>query len=106
MVGTVIDEVDEVLHALVKRDALTGTDVEVVFDAPTKDWASRRNAPTVDIYLYDIREDLKRREVGRRDARGTDGLVTGRQVDPIGAVSVLRQRKRRETEGNSPVTSP
>jgi hypothetical protein len=78
----VIDEVDEVLRALVKRDALTGTEVEVVFDAPTKDWASRRNAPTVDIYLYDIREDLKRREVGRRDQRGGEGIVTNRMQPP------------------------
>ena len=36
----------------------------MVFDAPTKDWAGRRNAPTVDVYLYDIREDLRRRERG------------------------------------------
>jgi len=50
-----IYEVDEALRAMVRRDALPGSDVEVVFDAPTKDWASRRNTPTVDIYLYDIR---------------------------------------------------
>jgi hypothetical protein len=34
-----------------------------VFDAPTKDWVARRNAPTVDIYLYDIREDTSRRQI-------------------------------------------
>ena len=59
-----IYEVDEALRELVRRDALPGSDVEVVFDAPTKDWASRRNTPTVDVYLYDIREDLRRRERG------------------------------------------
>ncbi len=36
----------------------------MVFDAPTKDWAGRRNVPTIDVYLYDIREDLRRRERG------------------------------------------
>ena len=36
----------------------------MVFDAPTRDWAGRRNAPTIDVYLYDIREDLRRRERG------------------------------------------
>ena len=34
------------------------TEVEVVFEAPAKEWASRRQGPTVDVYLYDIREDL------------------------------------------------
>ena len=59
-----IYEVDEALRGLIRQDALPGTDVEVVFDAPTKDWASRRNAPTIDVYLYDIREDLRRRDAG------------------------------------------
>jgi hypothetical protein len=60
----VISEVDEALRALIERYAVDPGEVDVVFDAPTKDWASRRNAPTVDVYLYDIREDLRRRERG------------------------------------------
>jgi hypothetical protein len=60
----VISEVDEALRVLIEREAIGVGDVEVVFDAPTKDWASRRNAPTIDVYLYDIREDLRRRERG------------------------------------------
>jgi len=35
-----------------------------VFDAPTREWAGRRNSPTIDVYLYDIREDLRRRDRG------------------------------------------
>ena len=60
----VIHEVDVALRSLIEREAADGTEVEVVFDAPTKDWASRRNVPTIDVYLYDIREDLRRRERG------------------------------------------
>ena len=59
-----IHEVDSALRGLIERDAIGGSQVEVVFDAPTKDWASRRNAPTIDVYLYDIREDMRRRERG------------------------------------------
>ena len=55
---------DAALLALIEREATGTKDVEVVFDAPTKDWAGRRNAPTIDVYLYDIREDLRRRERG------------------------------------------
>jgi hypothetical protein len=59
----VIHEVDSALRALIERE--TGTrDVEVVFDAPTREWAGRRNSPTIDVYLYDIREDMRRRARG------------------------------------------
>ena len=79
-----------------RTEAIEGSDVEVVFDAPTKDWAARRNAPTVNLYLYDIREDLRRRERGWSDQRG-DGrrgrvtasgaavlqaLLPGHRLDP------------------------
>jgi hypothetical protein len=60
----VIPEVDHALRTLIEREAIDPSEVEVEFDAPTKEWASRRNAPTIDVYLYDIREDLRRRERG------------------------------------------
>ncbi len=77
-----IYEVDEALRALIRRDALAGSDVDVVLDAPTKDWASRRNAPTVDLYLYDIREDMRRRERGRINEYDGRGRVKGRHLPP------------------------
>jgi hypothetical protein len=77
-----IQDVDETLRALVKREALNGTQVEVAFDAPTKDWAARRNAPTISIYLYDIREDMSRREAGYLPIRADEGYVTGHAPFP------------------------
>lgn len=59
-----IPEVDRALQTLIEDEAIPGTEVQVCFDAPTKDWAARRNVPTVDVYLYDIREDLRRRQRG------------------------------------------
>jgi hypothetical protein len=78
-----IQEVDQALEALVRREALNGSRVEVMFDAPTKDWVARRNAPTLDIYLYDIREDVSRRQIVpelMRDA-GT-GIAGERRMPP------------------------
>jgi Pvc16 N-terminal domain len=48
----------------------------------TKDWASRRNAPTVDIYLYDIREDMRRRERGVINEYDSAGRVVDRHLPP------------------------
>lgn len=77
-----IHEIDEALRTLIRRDAVNGTDVDVVFEAPTKDWAARRNAPTVDVYLYDIREDLKWRAYGSTDVVNADGHTVARQGPP------------------------
>ncbi|HEV2368739.1 MAG TPA: DUF4255 domain-containing protein [Acidimicrobiales bacterium] len=74
-------EVDEALRTLLRTEAVAGTDVEVALDAPTRDWASRRNKPTIDLYLYDIREEVKRRSVGAALERDERGLVT-RRVEP------------------------
>ena len=77
-----IDEVDEAVRTLIRQEALNGTQVEVVFDAPTKEWSSRRNSPTLDVYLYDIREDLRRRETGVIDVQNDVGRITGRRHPP------------------------
>ncbi|MEN3361653.1 MAG: hypothetical protein V7637_5635 [Mycobacteriales bacterium] len=77
-----IAEVDDAVRALVRGDALDGADVEVVFDAPTKDWAARRNAPTVNMYLYDIREDMRRRARGQVNEYDQRGFVVSRSLPP------------------------
>ncbi len=77
-----IHDVDEALRKLIRREALNGSDVEVLFDAPTKEWAARRNAPAVDVYLYDVREDLKWRAYGTVDVKGGDGRTTARGAPP------------------------
>jgi Pvc16 N-terminal domain len=79
-----IHEVDEALRGLVREEALRGSDIEVVFEAPTKDWAARRNAPTVNLYLYDLREDLRRRQ---------RGLIN--EYDPTGTRVVARHQPPR-----------
>jgi hypothetical protein len=77
-----IYEVDTALRTLIERE--TGIrDVEVVFDAPTREWAGRRTAPTVDVYLYDIREDLRRRERGViNDYNDEQTQIVGRHLPP------------------------
>ncbi|WP_279579550.1 DUF4255 domain-containing protein [Fodinicola feengrottensis] len=77
-----IHEVDEALRELVRSRALPGNEVEVAFEAPTKDWAARRNAPTVNIYLYDIREDMRKRSRGMINAYDDLGKIESRHMPP------------------------
>ncbi|MBD0711470.1 MULTISPECIES: DUF4255 domain-containing protein [unclassified Streptomyces] len=73
-----IHEIDEALRGLL-APAVTG---DVAFEAPTREWAARRNAPTLNAYLYDIREDLARRERGALAERDAQGVVTRRRLPP------------------------
>jgi hypothetical protein len=78
----VLHEVDEALRRLLKGGALPETAGEVVFEAPTRDWSARRNAPTLNCYLYDIREDVARRERGAFAVRDENGVVVRRRQPP------------------------
>lgn len=75
-----IDDVDACLRAMLSpRAAEHGA--EVSFEAPTKEWATHRSGPTLDVYLFDIKEDLDRRAVAREAV--LDGQTTiARRVPP------------------------
>lgn len=77
-----IQDVDASLREMVRREVVNGSDVEVAFDAPTSDWAARQNAPTLDVYLYDIREDTRWRTAGSISQRSPDGFVSGSREPP------------------------
>jgi hypothetical protein len=77
-----IQDVDQLLEGIVRRDALNGSAVELVFEAPTKDWVARRSGPAVDLYLYDIREDLERRVPAWEDFKDDSGKVKDRRLPP------------------------
>ena len=81
-ITAMIHDVDQLLEKLVRRDAVNGSGVDLVFDAPTKDWVARRSGPAVNLYLYDIREDLARRVPAWEDVRGKSGEVEGRMQPP------------------------
>ncbi|MEV6384294.1 DUF4255 domain-containing protein [Streptomyces sp. NPDC051773] len=77
-----IHEVDEVLKGLIGGGALAGSGIDVSFEAPTRDWAARRNAPAVNTYLYDIREDVSRRQRGHMPVRDERDIVVRRRQPP------------------------
>ncbi|GKQ38922.1 DUF4255 domain-containing protein [Streptomyces sp. A012304] len=77
-----IHEVDEVLKGLLGSGALTGSGIDVSFEAPTRDWAARRNAPVINAYLYDIREDVTRRQRGQMSVRDDRDIVVRRRQPP------------------------
>jgi hypothetical protein len=63
--NTMLADLDESLRALLKRELQRhGFDgVEVAFDAPAKEWSAALSAPTVNAFLYDLRESKDHRPV-------------------------------------------
>ncbi|MEU1299186.1 DUF4255 domain-containing protein [Streptomyces shenzhenensis] len=77
-----IHEVDEVIKRLLEGGALSGSGIDISFEAPTRDWAARRNAPAVNTYLYDIREDGARRQRGHVSLRDEGNVIVRRRQPP------------------------
>jgi hypothetical protein len=58
-----IDELDEVLRKfLIREIPIKNTDVDIKFDIPKREWSARLNRPTLNLFLYDIRENAKLRQ--------------------------------------------
>jgi hypothetical protein len=70
--NTAIADLDEALRVLLRRELERhGFEaVEIAFDAPSKEWSGKLTGPTVDLFLYDLREAVDRSvgtPVQRRD---------------------------------------
>jgi hypothetical protein len=69
--NTCLADLDEALRALLKRElerhGFEG--VEIAFDAPASDWSAKLTAPTVNLFLYDMRENLDQAEGSTREKR-------------------------------------
>jgi hypothetical protein len=75
--NTAIADLDEALRVLLRRDlgrhGFKG--VDVAFDAPSKEWSGKLTAPTVDLFLYDLREATERAEATPTERRGNGQAI-------------------------------
>ncbi len=59
-----LNDLDDTLRELlVKKGGLDPSEVDISFDIPTRDWSTPVTRPTVNLYLYDIRENRELRDV-------------------------------------------
>jgi hypothetical protein len=79
--NTAIADLDEALRRLLLRELRShGFDgVEIAFDAPAKEWSGKLTGPTVDLFLYDLREALDRAQASASERRDNGHAVI---VDP------------------------
>lgn len=71
------DDVDESLRALLVEDVpLDPAEVEISFDRPTREWSGRLAGPTLNLFLFDVRERTDFRDDTWRVSRTEAGQVT------------------------------
>ncbi|MGB8647431.1 MAG: Pvc16 family protein [Anaerolineae bacterium] len=77
-----INELDESLkELLLKKAGLNPTEVEISFDVPTKDWSAPVTRPTINIYLYDVHENIELRDL-HWQTHVQDSMRAGRKRPP------------------------
>jgi hypothetical protein len=58
----VIADIDEALRKLLLREIeIKGNDVDIQFHQPKREWSARLNKPTFNLFLFDLRENLRLR---------------------------------------------
>jgi hypothetical protein len=70
--NTMLADLDETVRALLKRELKTHSfdGVEIAFDAPDKEWSAQLSKPTVNVFLYDLREAQDYRSTDWRPENG------------------------------------
>jgi len=71
-----ISDLDETIRKLLVRELpIENGEVEISFEAPNREWAAGRVKPTIDLYLYQIAENVKLRRsdwvVEKNDGQAT-----------------------------------
>jgi hypothetical protein len=63
--NTMLADLDETVRRLLRRE-FTGRGfdgIEIAFDAPSKEWSAQLSSPTVNLFLYDVRQSEDHRPI-------------------------------------------
>jgi hypothetical protein len=79
-----IDELDDALRDLLIRDMpIANNEVDIAFDQPTREWASRLSRPTLNLFMHDIRENNKLRTQQPYLGSTTNGMMATMSASPV-----------------------
>jgi uncharacterized protein DUF4255/carboxypeptidase family protein len=77
---TMLADLDETLRTLLRSELERhGFDrVDIAFEAPAKDWAAQLSSPTLNLFLYDLRESAEHRHRTIDERRSENGAFQSR----------------------------
>jgi len=71
-----ISDVDEALRDFLAADVpLPQGEIDISFDRPTREWSSRLSRPTLNLFLFDVRERMEFRDPNESRAITPDGRI-------------------------------
>jgi hypothetical protein len=76
-----IDEIDEALRQLFIRELpIKNNEIDIAFEQPKREWSGRLSRPTINIFLHDVRENVKLRQtqLQRQFERTREGIAIQR----------------------------
>jgi hypothetical protein len=60
------EDIDETLRKLLIREIpIKNGEVDIAFDQPKREWSARLSRPTINLFLHDLRENVKLRQQGQ-----------------------------------------
>ncbi len=84
-----IYEIDNALRELLVREMpMKKGEVDIAFEQPKRDWSARLNKPTLNFFLFDLRENV--------ELRGSEQWI--RQDNPDGTVTLKRNPVRMDLQ--------
>ncbi len=85
-----IGNLDETIkQLLLKEGAFDPAEVDISFEAPNQEWSASISKPTINAYLYDIRENHQLRSYDWTMSRNQDRTATRKKVPIRGDLSYL-----------------
>jgi len=72
-----ISDLDETMkQLLIKKGAFDPTEIDISFETPDREWSASISKPTVNVYLYDIRENHQLRSTEWVIEKDQNGMAT------------------------------
>jgi len=69
---------DTIRQVLVREGGIAPSQIDISFDTPNREWSAGISRPTINCYLFDIRENLKLKQQGQQLARQDDDRMVRR----------------------------
>jgi hypothetical protein len=82
MLVIVIAETDQALAQVLKTRVIGNAAIVIAFDPPNRPWIQSLTGPAVNLFLFDIKENLLRRDVMYEKVLGAEGAVVARRPPP------------------------
>ena len=79
------DDLDTAIQQLLERELEIGNgEIEIKFNQPKREWSARLNRPTINLFMYDVRENgMRRSQSPRWNNSGGGGSVVTQTPQPF-----------------------